>query len=122
MPETIVYNLEVVQVHKHDREGPSSSLGARECLPETVREQNTVRQIRQGIMQGLVGKPLLKGFAFGVLAAGRGVSDWSALCARSALSHLSRRPHRPSPRTARAAPPRRILAAPRPPCAWLCRT
>ena len=44
-------------------------LGARECMPEAVREQDTVGQLSQGIMQGLVGKLLLEGLAFGDVAA-----------------------------------------------------
>jgi hypothetical protein len=69
MPETIVYNLEVVQIHEHDRDGLLMTLGARECMSEAVREQDTVGQLSQGIMQGLVGKLLLESLAFGDVAA-----------------------------------------------------
>src|SRR5215210_562571 len=69
MPETIVYNLEVVQIHEHDRDGLLTPLGARECMPEAVREQDTVGQLSQGIMRGLVGKLLLEGLASGDVAA-----------------------------------------------------
>src|SRR5215216_5074455 len=69
MSETIVYNLEVVQIHEHDRDGLLMTLGARECTSEAVREQDTVGQLSQGIMQGLVGELLLESLAFGDVAA-----------------------------------------------------
>jgi hypothetical protein len=38
-------------------------------MPEAVCEQETVGQLSQGIMQGLVGKLLLEGLAFGDVAS-----------------------------------------------------
>jgi hypothetical protein len=63
--ETVVYELEVIQVEEEHCYGLLAVLRTGEGVFETVHEQEPVRQIGQGIVQGLMSQLLLQGLALG---------------------------------------------------------
>ncbi|MOA48490.1 hypothetical protein D3C78_1712380 [compost metagenome] len=56
MPVGVVYRLEAVQIHKHQRKDRPFAIGFVDRLVKTVFEQHAVGQARQGIVQGKLGQ------------------------------------------------------------------
>src|SRR5215218_2713184 len=65
MPKTVVYNLEVVQVHEQHRDLAASPVDTDEGVFEAIHEQRAVRQPGKQIVERLIAELLYEGFAFG---------------------------------------------------------
>src|SRR3712207_116072 len=69
MPEGVVYDLEVVQVHKQKRNlALPSPPGAPQGLPEAIHEKEPVRQVGEGVVEGLMLQLLFEGLALGYVS------------------------------------------------------
>src|SRR3712207_5393207 len=64
MPKTVVYNLEVVQVHEQHGDRVASPLRTTRGVFEAIHEQRPVRQPSERIVERLMVQLLLEGFAF----------------------------------------------------------
>ena len=67
--EAVVHSLEIVQIDEHDADGGSSAKGAHDRVLHAVGEQCAVREVRDGIVEGLVGELLLERLALAHIAA-----------------------------------------------------
>ena len=69
MPATVVDELEAVEVEEGDGHTRAVSLAPSQRLADAVHEQAPIREPGQGVVQGLMGEPVLR------LLAGAGVAD-----------------------------------------------
>ncbi len=65
VPEAVVDQLEVVEVHEEGRDGAAVAIDGGERVPQPVEQERPVGQAGQGIMHGLMGKLLLRPPALG---------------------------------------------------------
>ena len=75
MAEAVVDGLELVEVDEHDGNRCSGPLGAGERMLDAIREQRPVGEVRDGVVEGLMGELLLEHLALADVAA---VQDDSA--------------------------------------------
>ena len=75
MAEAVVDGLELVEVDEHDGNRCSRPLGARERMLDAIREERPVGEVRDGVVEGLMGELILEHLALADVAA---VQDDSA--------------------------------------------
>lgn len=74
MPVSVIDRLKVVQIDEHQRAIAAAALAGRHCLAQTIVERQSVRELRQCVIEGQMVDL--------VLASLRAVTSWETTTTR----------------------------------------